>query len=83
LYPPVHVHWPAKPPARRHCGCSGRPVPSSSQTDAGAVSGQADSTNRTRVSPNPTLAAHSPESGPPLPPASIVLTVNICIKVRL
>jgi hypothetical protein len=71
LDPPVHVHWPAELPARRHCGRSGRPPPSSPPTVAGAVSDQADPTNRPRVSPNPTLAAHSLESVPPSPPASI------------
>jgi hypothetical protein len=53
LDPPVHVHWPADPPACPHCGRGGRPPPSSPPTVAGAVSCQADPTNRPRVSPTP------------------------------
>jgi hypothetical protein len=71
LDPPVHVHWPADPPAHRHCGRGGRPPPSSPPTVAEEISGQADPTNRPRVSPNPTLAAHSPQFGPSSPPADL------------
>jgi hypothetical protein len=71
LDPPVHVHWPADSPACRHCGRSGRPPPSTPPAVAGVVSGQADPTNRSGVSPNPTLAAHSPESGPSSQPAGL------------
>jgi hypothetical protein len=71
LDPPVHVHWPAYSPARRHCGRRGRPPPSSPPTVAGAVSGRTDPTNRPRVSPNPTLATHSLEFGRPSPPAGL------------
>jgi hypothetical protein len=71
LDPPVRVHWPADPPGRWHCDRSGRPPPSSPPTVAGVVSGPTDPTNRPRVSPNPTLAAHSPESGPPSSPAGL------------
>jgi hypothetical protein len=38
LYPPVHVHWPADSPARRHCGRRGRPPPPSPPTVAAAAS---------------------------------------------
>jgi hypothetical protein len=71
LVPPVHVHWSAEPPARRHCGRRGRPPPSSPPTVAGAVSRRTDPTNRPRVSPNPTLAAYSLESGRPSLPAGL------------
>jgi hypothetical protein len=68
---PVHVHWPVDLPARQHYSRSGRPPPSSPPAIVGVVFGQADPTNRPRVSPNPTLAAHSPESGPSSPLAGI------------
>jgi hypothetical protein len=71
LDPPVHVHWPADSPARRHCGRRGRPPPSSPPTVARVVSGRNDPTNPPRVNPNPTLAAHSPESGRPSLPAGL------------
>jgi hypothetical protein len=69
LDPLVHAHWPVDPPARRHYGHRGWPPPSSPPAIAGAISGQADPANRPRVSQNPTLAAHTPESGPPSSPA--------------
>jgi hypothetical protein len=71
LDPPVHVHWLADSPARRHCGRRGRPPPSSPPTVARVVSGRTDPTNPPRVNPNPTLAAHSPESGRPSLPAGL------------
>jgi hypothetical protein len=71
LDPPVHAHWPTDPPTRRHCGHRGRPPPSSPPAITGTVSGQADPANRPRVSQNPTLAAHMPESGPPSPPVGL------------
>jgi hypothetical protein len=67
----VHAHWSAEPPARRHCGRRGRPPPPSPTTIAEVVFRQANPANRLRVSPNPTLAACSPESGHPSPPASL------------
>jgi hypothetical protein len=71
LDPLVHTHWPTEPPARRHCGRRGRPPPPSPLTVAGAISHRTNQTKRLRVSPNPTLDAHSPESGHPSPPASL------------
>jgi hypothetical protein len=68
---PVHAHWLDDSPARRHCGRRGRPPPPSPPTVAGAVSRQANPANRLRVSPNPTLAAYSPESGRPSLPAGL------------
>jgi hypothetical protein len=73
LDPPVHVHWPADPPACQHCGRSGRPPPSLSTDRRRSRSGRTDPTNRPRVSPNPTPAAHSPESSPSSPPAGLAL----------
>jgi hypothetical protein len=71
LDPPVHTHWPAEPPACRHCGRHGRPPPPSPLTIAGAASRQANPANQLRVSPNPTLAACSPESDRPSPSAAL------------
>jgi hypothetical protein len=65
LDPPVHVHWSADLSAHRHCGRRGRPPPPSPPTVAGATSCRTDPTKRPRVSSNPTLATHSPESGRP------------------
>jgi hypothetical protein len=67
----VHAHWPDDSPAHRHCGRRGRPPLPSPPTVAGAVSRQANPANRLRVSPNPNLAAYSPESGRPSPPAGL------------
>jgi hypothetical protein len=80
LDPPVHVHWSANPPTRRHCGRRGRPPPSSPPIVAGAVFGQADPTNRLRVSPNPTLAARSPESGPSSLPAGLAPPLGTSLR---
>jgi hypothetical protein len=71
LDPPVHVLWPAEPPARRHCGRRCRPPAPSPPTVAGAASCRTNPTKWPRVSSNPTLAAHSPESGRLSPPASL------------
>jgi hypothetical protein len=68
LNPPVHVLWPVDSPAHLHCG---RPLPPSPPAVVGAVSRRSNPTKRPRVSPNPTLDVHSPESGHPSPPASL------------
>jgi hypothetical protein len=68
---PEHEHRPIDTPARRHCGRHGRPPPPSPLTIAGAVIRRANPANRLRVSPNPTLATYSLESGRPSPPAGL------------